>query len=135
MWREIHPPWARMAAPVPTISAVMVGKTEGNALKPSGTAAVDGTTVTEFITTNADIIAGFSSRGPAPFTALIKPDVTAPGVNVYSSVFNESNFTEKAFAMFQGTSMATPHLTGTAALLRQRHPGWSPEDVKSAIVN
>jgi minor extracellular serine protease Vpr len=121
--------------PVPTISAVMVGKTEGTPLKPSGTAAVDGTTVTEFITKNADIIAGFSSRGPAPFTALIKPDVTAPGVNVYSSVFNESNFTEKTFAMFQGTSMATPHLTGTAALLLQRHPDWSPADVKSAIVN
>jgi minor extracellular serine protease Vpr len=112
----------------PEIPAAMVSKNDGAAMKPSGNASVDGTSPQEFITTNADIIAGFSSRGPTPFTFLIKPDATAPGVNVYSSVF------EGGFAMFQGTSMATPHLAGTAALLLDAHPGWSPADVKSAIV-
>ena len=91
--------------------------------------SVDGTAPQEFITGNADIIAGFSSRGPTPFTYLIKPDVTAPGVNVVSGVFDQE------FAFFQGTSMATPHLAGSAALLRQQHPDWSPADVKSALVN
>ncbi|MEX1358541.1 MAG: S8 family serine peptidase [Gaiellaceae bacterium] len=117
----------------PTIPAAMLGKAEGNSIKPSGTATVDGTSPEEFITDNEDIIAGFSSRGPTPFTYLIKPDVTAPGVNVYSSVFNEETG-ELGFAYFQGTSMATPHLAGSAALLLDLHPGWSPADVKSALV-
>lgn len=113
----------------PTIPAAMLGKAEGNSIKPDGTATVDGTKPQEFLTPNQDIIAGFSSRGPTPFTYLIKPDVTAPGVNVLSSVFNGE------FAFFQGTSMATPHLAGSAALLLAAHGDWSPEDVKSALVN
>jgi minor extracellular serine protease Vpr len=119
----------------PTIPAAMLGKAEGNAIKPTGTVTVDGTTPQEFLTANADIIAGFSSRGPTPFTYLIKPDVTAPGVNVYSSVFNEEEPDELGFAYFQGTSMASPHLAGSAALLLHAHPTWSPADVKSALVN
>jgi len=115
--------------PFPTIPAAMVGQAEGNAIKPSGTVTVDGTIIEEFLTENEDIIAGFSSRGPTPFTYLIKPDVTAPGVNVLSSVFDEE------FAFFQGTSMATPHLAGSAALLLDLNPDWSPADVKSALVN
>ena len=116
-------------SPFPTISAAMVSRTDGLAMGSSGTVTVDGTSPQEFITANADIIAGFSGRGPTPFTTLIKPDVTAPGVNVYSSVFNGE------FAFFQGTSMATPHVAGSAALLLALHPGWSPDDVKSALVN
>jgi minor extracellular serine protease Vpr len=115
--------------PFPTIPAAMLGKDDGNAIKSSGTASIDGTSPEEFITDNADILAGFSSRGPAPFTYLIKPDVTAPGVNVLSSVFDQE------FAFFQGTSMATPHLAGSAALLLDLNPEWSPADVKSALVN
>lgn len=124
-------------SPFPTIPAAMLSKNDGNGIKPSGTASIDGTEPKEFETENADIIAGFSSRGPAPFTFLIKPDATAPGVNVVSSVFNSK------FAFFQGTSMATPHLAGSAAVLLQFFRskfGSSPEIpypdmVKSAIVN
>jgi minor extracellular serine protease Vpr len=115
--------------PFPEIPAAMLSQEDGNGIKPSGTASVDGTVETEFLTDNADIIAGFSSRGPTPFTYLIKPDLMAPGVNVYSSVFDGE------FAMFQGTSMATPHLAGGAAVLLDLHPSWSPDDVKSAMVN
>jgi minor extracellular serine protease Vpr len=118
----------------PTIPAAMLGLAEGNAIKPSGTVTVDGTAPEEFLTENDDIIAGFSSRGPTPFTALIKPDVTAPGVNVYSAVFDEADPDVLGYAYFQGTSMATPHLAGSAALLLQLHPDWSPADVKSALV-
>jgi minor extracellular serine protease Vpr len=119
----------------PTIPAAMLGKAEGNAIKPTGTVTVNGTTPQEFLTANKDIIAGFSSRGPTPFTYLIKPDVTAPGVNVYSSVFNEEEPAKLGFAYFQGTSMATPHVSGAAALLLAAHPTWTPADVKSALVN
>lgn len=115
-------------SPFPTIPAAMVSNANGTSMGSSGTATVDGVPLIEFLTTNSDIIAGFSSRGPTPFTFLIKPDVTAPGVNVYSSVFNNE------FAFFQGTSMATPHVAGAAALLLDSHPGWSPADVKSALV-
>lgn len=114
--------------PFPAIPAAMVGQAEGAAMKPAGTASLDGTAVREFRTTHGDIIAGFSSRGPTPFTYLIKPDVTAPGVNIYSSVLGGQ------WAMFQGTSMATPHVTGGVALLKQAHPDWGPAEIKSALV-
>lgn len=118
--------------PEPTIPAAMVSKDDGAKLKEKAgktTMTVDGTAAREFITDNEDIAAGFSSRGPTPFTYLIKPDVTAPGVNVLSSVFDGE------FAFFQGTSMATPHVAGASALLVQRHSGWSPDQIKSALVN
>ncbi|MGH2378771.1 MAG: S8 family serine peptidase [Candidatus Limnocylindria bacterium] len=116
-------------APEPTIPAAMVGKAEGNAMKPSGTVTVDGISPQEFVTENEDIIAGFSSRGPTPFTFVIKPDITAPGVNVLSSVFDDE------FAFFQGTSMATPHTAGAAALILDGFPGATPAEVKSRLVN
>jgi minor extracellular serine protease Vpr len=115
--------------PEPTIPAAMVGKAEGNDMKPTGNVTVDGTTQEEILTANADIIAGFSSRGPTPFTESIKPDLTAPGVNVASSVFDGE------FAFFQGTSMATPHLSGVAALILDGFPGASPAEVKSRMAN
>lgn len=127
--------------PVPAIPAAMVSLADRSALRIAAaantSATVDGTAPQEFITTNADFLAGFSSRGPAPFTYLIKPDATAPGVNVLSSVF------EQEYAFFQGTSMATPHLAGSAAVLLQWFRGiygTTPalpytDIVKSAIVN
>jgi minor extracellular serine protease Vpr len=118
--------------PEPTIPAAMVSQSAGAELEEKAgktTMTVDGTQAREFITDNADIAAGFSSRGPAPFTYLIKPDVTAPGVNVLSSVFGGE------YAFFNGTSMATPHVAGSSALLIQRHPSWSPDQIKSALVN
>ena len=119
-------------SPEPTIPAAMVSKSDGEFIKTKAgttTINVNGTEQQEFITGNADIMAGFSSRGPAPFTFMIKPDLTAPGVNVLSGIFDQE------FAFYQGTSMATPHVSGAAALLRQLHPDWSPGQIKSALVN
>ena len=79
--------------------------------------------------TAPDIMAGFSSAGPAPISLLPKPDVTAPGVEVVSSV------PPNAWAAWDGTSMATPEVAGAAALLLQSHPTWTVEDVKSALVS
>lgn len=116
--------------PKPTIVAVMVSRDDGDTIIDSGLA--DSTTIAgeavEFFT-EPDIIAGFSSRGPAPFTHIIKPDITAPGVNVYSSVF------DGLFAFFQGTSMSSPHIAGSAALLLHDDDTREPIDVKSALVN
>jgi subtilisin family serine protease len=75
-------------------------------------------------------IADFSSGGPTPFSLLMKPDVTAPGYSVLSSVPRRKGL----WALFSGTSMAAPHVAGAAALLRQRHPSWTVEQLKSALV-
>ena len=63
----------------------------------------------------------------------MKPDVTAPGGEILSSTLPE--FAGASFASFNGTSMATPHVAGAAALLLQRHPGWTPAQVRSALVS
>src|SRR2546422_8910707 len=133
----------------PTIPAVMVSRPNGlamAAIAPS-MVTVDGTAPQEFFTDgpSADILAAFSSIGPPilqrPGVGLgqpqdkIKPDVVAPGVNVYSSIPSFGCASPPCFAFFQGTSMATPHVAGSAALLIQLHPGWSPEQIKSALVN
>jgi subtilisin family serine protease len=80
-------------------------------------------------TTTPDVIASFSSGGPSPYSLLMKPDVAAPGVAVLSAVPRAQGL----YAAFSGTSMASPHVAGGAALLLQRHPGWSVADVKSAL--
>ncbi len=124
----------------PTIPAVMVSQPDGTNFGASGTVTVDGTAINEFASPYGDVIQSFSGRGPTPYNFLLKPDVTAPGANVLSSVFSLDTTSGSPvytpyFAFFQGTSMATPHVTGSVALLLAEHPGWTPAEVKSAIVN
>jgi subtilisin family serine protease len=72
--------------------------------------------------------AEFSSVGPTTISLRLKPDVAAPGVDVLSSISGGG------WAEFSGTSMAAPHIAGAAALLSQRHPTWTVEQLKSALV-
>jgi len=83
----------------------------------------------------APFIAGFSSRGPllAGDGDLLKPDVSAPGVDVLAAVAPPGNGGAD-FASYQGTSMASPHVAGLAALLTDLHPDWSPMMIKSALM-
>src|SRR5437660_9827751 len=127
----------------PTIPAAMVSKSNGQAMATASTktVSINGAAPQEFFTDgpSADILAGFSSRGPGfinnHLLSEIKPDVVAPGVNVYSSILMTSCASTPCFAFFQGTSMATPHVAGSAALIKQLHPTWSPLQVKSALEN
>ena len=86
--------------------------------------------ITTAAATKARAIAAFSSGGPTPVSLQMKPDVTAPGVSILSSV----PVHEGSWRFFDGTSMASPHVAGAAAVLIQRHPSWTPAEVKSALV-
>ena len=79
--------------------------------------------------THPDHIADFSSGGPTPISHLLKPDVTAPGIDILSSI------PAHEFETLDGTSMATPHVAGGAALLLQRHRTWTVREVKSALAS
>ncbi len=120
----------------PTIPAYMVSLDDGGPV-----AAATGTNVTigagkaYFITGNDDFMAGFSSEGPTDVDFRVKPDVVAPGVNVLSSIPHQFCSAPPCFAFFQGTSMATPHLAGSAAVVAWARPTWSSAQVRSAIVN
>lgn len=83
----------------------------------------------------APFIAGFSSRGPllAGDGDLLKPDVSAPGVDVIASVAPPGNGGAD-FAAYSGTSMSSPHVAGLGALLTDLHPDWSPMMIKSALM-
>jgi minor extracellular serine protease Vpr len=124
------------------LPAVMIGKNEGAALRASGaTTASAVETFQEFITPeNKDILAGFSSQGPTAVDFAVKPDLTSVGVNVLSSITcvgkpETCPGDGTGWAFFSGTSMSTPHIAGSAAVLLQLHNDWSPAEVKSALVN
>ncbi|WP_406636515.1 S8 family serine peptidase [Amycolatopsis sp. WGS_07] len=83
----------------------------------------------------APLVASFSSRGPAQATGgdLLKPDLLAPGVDLLAAVA-PVNHKGRQFDFESGTSMATPHVAGLAALLAGAHPDWSPMAIKSALM-
>jgi subtilisin family serine protease len=93
----------------------------------------------EFTPQDAPYMARFSSRGPNRLSLdIIKPDVTAPGVNVLAGIspfhLHPVRPLGELFAFFNGTSMSSPHVAGLFALLKQAHPDWTAAMAKSALM-
>jgi len=84
-----------------------------------------------------DLVASFSSRGPSARNSL-KPDIAAPGVNIMAQGYAVGATGEArhlGYGQASGTSMASPHVAGSAALLRQMYPTWSNDAIKSALMS
>ncbi|MDX6312177.1 MAG: hypothetical protein QOF44_1641 [Streptomyces sp.] len=88
-----------------------------------------------------NVLADFSSRGPRIADGGLKPDLTAPGVDITAAAAAGSRIDTSdvphpapGYLTISGTSMATPHVAGSAALLAQEHPGWTARQLKTALI-
>ncbi|XP_058751668.1 subtilisin-like protease SBT1.3 [Vicia villosa] len=129
------------------IPAIAVGEKEGKAIKQYVLTNKKPTATLAFLNTRlgikpSPIVAAFSSRGPNLLTLeILKPDIVAPGVNIlaaWSGVTGPSSLQTDhrrvKFNILSGTSMSCPHVSGIAAMIKAKHPEWSPAAIKSAIM-
>jgi minor extracellular serine protease Vpr len=119
-----------------TVTIPLLGVTNSsttvNALIEADAAAGTGTlTNTAIPNPGYKALASFSSGGPRTGDSALKPDLAAPGVSTLSTAVGSGNQGE----ILSGTSMAAPHVTGSAALVVEAHPSWTPAQIKAALMN
>ncbi len=123
------------------IPALMVGQADGNLFIEQIDAGeqIDAVLDKGFLLAQdetGNTMASFSARGPGPVPDILKPDVTAPGVNVLAGLSPDAinRAPDESFGYLSGTSMSTPHVAGVAALIMQDNPDWSPAAIRSALM-
>ncbi|MFE0590171.1 S8 family serine peptidase [Micromonospora echinospora] len=114
-----------------TLFVVAAGNSGPETIGSPGTAA---SALTVGAVDKQDELAWFSSTGPLAGTGRLKPDLTAPGVAIVAARSQQSPGTGMYQGM-DGTSMATPHVAGAAAILAQRHPEWTGPQLKEALMS
>lgn len=128
------------SVPGTTIPVFGATQVDGNALAAFGNANPTNTTAqisfpAVGLPNVADALASFSSRGPAANFDLVKPDVTAPGVDILATLAGTAiSGSEQLIGTISGTSMASPHQAGAAMLIRQARPTWTVAEIKSALM-
>ena len=115
----------RAAGIVPVFSSGNSGPDPGTVLAPGSYATAFAVGATDF----SDDIAEFSSQGPSACGGILKPDVSAPGIAILSSLPGGIHLE------LDGTSMAAPHVSGAVAILRQISPGLTVDEVEAALVD
>jgi hypothetical protein len=130
-------PGAGEVSDIHVAPAVHVNSTAGDAIRAyAGTVGATARFTAGAATTVTDApkIAGFSSRGPSLATGdQLKPDISAPGVDILAAVA-PTNHGGRMWDLESGTSMSSPHIAGLALLIKQAHPDWTPDMVKSAMM-
>ncbi len=122
----------RLTADTGTLFVVAAGNTASEAsMSPPGAA---NSALTVGAVDADDNLAWFSSRGPRFGDYALKPDISAPGVGILAAKAGGTAETGW-YTELEGTSMASPHVAGAAALLAQQHPDWPPARLKDALMS
>ncbi|WP_255595142.1 S8 family serine peptidase [Lysobacter sp. BMK333-48F3] len=123
-----------------TVPAFVASQADSNLLRDFANANANTSTggipfPSVIVNNTPDQLADFSSRGPAGVLDVIKPEITAPGVDILAVTAGTSiSGSENSVGLISGTSMASPHHAGAAALVRQARPNWTVAEVKSALM-